>query len=191
MRRRNKENIYLVKQNKDILKNKNIKYRPPMFWYSLEVIFAIDFEISNKVASEIEQILGVHCNLIRTEIRRFLVLDKLARESESVFFFRTFKILSSSSSNTASDKNQKNRDEIMLSSMIIKIGDECQQVVLHQKKLSFVNDDEGARNKNIPLGNKVLSLQMNKIDKKTKHKHIEMQFNVPYVRTDDTLFVRS
>ena len=129
MRRRNKENIYLVKQNKDILKNKNIKYGPPMFWYSLEVIFAIDFEISNKVASEIEQILGVHCNLIRTEIRRFLVLDKLARESESVFFFRTFKILSSSSSNTASDKNQKNRDEIMLSSMIIKIGDENQQVV--------------------------------------------------------------
>lgn len=120
MRRRNKENIYLVKQNTGIIKNKNRKYRPPMFWYSLEVIFAIDFEISNKVASEIEQILEVHCNLIRIEIRRFLVLDKLARESESVFFFRTFKILSSSSSNTVSDKNQKNRDEIMLSPMIIK-----------------------------------------------------------------------
>ena len=75
-----------------------------MFWYSLEVIRAIDFEISNKVANEIEHMLGVLCSLIRTEIRRFLVLDKLARERQSVFFFRTFKIRSSSSSNTVNKK---------------------------------------------------------------------------------------
>ena len=33
-----------------------------------------------------------------------------------------------------------------------------------KKNLCFVNDDEGARNKNIPLGKIVLSLQLSKVD---------------------------